>query len=63
MDMEDLRKLALLYGVPPAALLMDPEVADGELTKMRRAAGIAANMTDRQADAWFTVAGVIDPPE
>jgi transcriptional regulator with XRE-family HTH domain len=55
MDMEDLRKLALTYGVHPAALLMDPDEANGQISRMQRAAGLASAMNETQADRWLAV--------
>lgn len=55
MDMEDLRKLAAIYSIHPAALLMDPDAAEGTVTRMQRAAGLAGNMSDDQAERWLAL--------
>lgn len=53
VDLEDLRRLAALYNVPPAALLMAPEEGGPMVGRMARAAGKVANMTESDAEEWL----------
>ncbi|WP_397540424.1 helix-turn-helix domain-containing protein [Roseomonas mucosa] len=54
LDLEDLEKLAKIYGVHPSALLMAPE--QGQLASdMRRAAEVARKLAPDAAAEWISV--------
>lgn len=54
LDLEDLEKLAKVYGVHPAALLMAPE--DGpKADAMRRASDLARRMPEDASEEWLKV--------
>lgn len=53
VDLEDLRRLARFYDVPPAALLMAPEEGGPMAGRMARAAGKVAKMTEKDAEEWL----------
>lgn len=54
VDLNDLNKLAKVYGVHPAALLMAPEDHD-RTEKMRAAADLVARLPEDAAAAWLAI--------
>ncbi|MBX9697896.1 MAG: helix-turn-helix domain-containing protein [Acetobacteraceae bacterium] len=52
---EDLVRLAAVYGVHPAALLMAPEEASPKVARMIRASGLAERLGDQPAEQWLAI--------
>lgn len=52
VDLDDLQKIADVYGVHPAALLFAPE-GDPQFEGMKQASGILKKMPSRQARIWL----------
>ena len=55
VDLDDLRKLADVYGAHPAALLMTPNEAASKIPVMQEAASIAQGMSEDVAASWLTM--------
>lgn len=55
VGMEDLRRLAAVYDVHPAALLLNPEEAGPIVARMIKASGLAQRMGEQAADQWLAV--------
>lgn len=60
MDMEDLEKLAVFYGVHPAALLLAPEEGP-KFEAMRRASSLAERMGPEAAEDWLRMGERLTP--
>jgi len=52
---EDLVRLAAVYGVHPAALLMAPEEANPKVDRMIRASGLAERLGSQSAEQWLAI--------
>lgn len=62
---EDLVRLAAVYGVHPAALLMAPKEAGPRVARMIEASGLAERLDDDKADQWLALGRTLggDPPK
>lgn len=56
---DDLIRLAKVYGVHPAALLMAPGDAGPKVARMIRASGLAEQMDDKAAEQWLGIGATL----
>jgi transcriptional regulator with XRE-family HTH domain len=63
LSIANLKKLAALYGVHPAALLLNPNEAEGKITRMQAAAGVAGELNDEDAEMWLSIGRRMLPPK
>jgi transcriptional regulator with XRE-family HTH domain len=62
VDLEDLEKLARVYGIAPAALLMAPD-ENPKAEQMRTAADIAGRMDGETLTDWLRMGAKLAPPK